>query len=154
MHCHPLCRRPILLQNPWQWMGENRLRSMTADCQGFCRDDWGRYGVQPLQICSILLTLLIYRRRRVRRLVYRFTSPLFPALPFFRITFSAPSLAALPNVSYAFMMSFIAKRCVTSLCGCNSPDCTIFSSMGVVIVSTSRVVSEILRSQSFSDRKS
>jgi hypothetical protein len=35
---------------------------------------------------------------------------LFPALPFFRITFSAPSLAAFPNVSYAFMMSFIAKR--------------------------------------------
>src|SRR5664280_3519330 len=115
MHCYPLCRRPILPQNPWQWMGENRLRSMTADCQGFCRDDWGRYGVRPLQICSILLRLLIYRRRRVRRLVYRFTSPLFPALPFFRITFSAPPLAALPNVSYAFMMSFIAKRCVTCL---------------------------------------
>ena len=49
-----------------------------------------------------------------------------------------------------FMMSFIAKRCVTSLPGCSLPDRTTFSSIGVVTVSTSRVVSEIFVSQSFS----
>jgi hypothetical protein len=32
-----------------------------------------------------------------------------------RTTLSAPSFAAFPNVSYAFMRSFIAKRWVTSL---------------------------------------
>jgi len=33
-----------------------------------------------------------------------------PVAPFVRTTLSAPSLAAFANVSYAFIMSFIAKR--------------------------------------------
>ena len=60
------------------------------------------------------------------------------------------SFAAFPNVSYAFITSSRAKRCVTSLLGCNLPEPTTFSSIGVVTVSTSLVVSVMLRSQSFS----
>ena len=69
---------------------------------------------------------------------------------FFKITLSTPSFAAFANVSYAFITSPRAKRCVTSLPGCNLPDLTTLSSIGVVTVSTSRVVSVMLRSQSFS----
>src|ERR1035437_2781274 len=36
-------------------MRENRLCSITADCQGSCRDYKGQYRVQAEQICSILL---------------------------------------------------------------------------------------------------
>lgn len=65
-------------------------------------------------------------------------------------TFSAPSFAALPKVSYALMMSLIANRWYTSLPGCTLPERTTFRSMGVVAVSTSRVVSVMLWLQSFS----
>ena len=40
-----------------------------------------------------------------------------PRVSFVRMTFSAPSLAACSNVSYACMMSSSAKRCVTSFRG-------------------------------------
>ena len=46
-------------------------------------------------------------------------------------------------------MSFSAKRWVSS-CGCSRPDFTTFRSIGVVTVSTSHVVMEMLRSQSCS----
>ncbi len=51
----------------------------------------------------------------VARLHLIHQSYLINQAPFVRTTLSAPSFAAFPNMSYAFMRSFIAKRWVTSL---------------------------------------
>jgi hypothetical protein len=48
------------------------------------------------------------------------------------------------------MMSSSAKWCVANLRDWSRPDCTAFSNIGVVVVSTSRVVIEILRSHNLS----
>ena len=57
-------------------------------------------------------------------------------------------MAALPKTSYAFITSASLKRWVTSFAGWTLPDCTTLSSMGVVTVSTSRVVRVMLCAQS------
>ncbi len=56
------------------------------------------------------------------------------------MTLSAFSLAALPNVSYALIMSSSLNSWVMSLRGSSWPETTLFRSIGVVTVSTSRVV--------------
>jgi len=56
------------------------------------------------------------------------------------ITFSAFSFTALPKVLYAWIISFNLKRWVINFLASSFLDCTFLKSIGVVTVSTSRVV--------------
>jgi hypothetical protein len=66
------------------------------------------------------------------------------------MTFSARCFAASPNVSYAFITSSRRNSCVMSFRGASRPETTFRRSIGVVTVSTSRVVIVTLCDQSFS----
>ena len=66
------------------------------------------------------------------------------------IIFRARSFIALPKVSYAFIASSNVKWWVINCLGRTLPDTTVFKSIGVVTVSTRRVVRVMLCDQSLS----